>query len=454
MNDLNELNNNPGLLRKLGLKSAFFVLTGSMIGSGVFLVASDIGKVLSSPWLALSVWVIAGIISLAGALIFAELGTMYPDAGGQYVFLKKAFNPLLAFLFGWTVVLVIQTGSIAAVAVAFSIFLSQLVFLSPLAVKIFASFAVIVLTLLNSFGIKRGSQVLDAITSLKILAMLIFAASVFFVPIHETSILVSSRSLDMPWTFSAFGVALIAAFWAYDGWNGLTYVSGEIVDPKKNIPWASFLGMTAVTTLYFLINYSYMRVLSAEGISGSQFVAADVARSMGGELAVKGMTFLVILSVIGCLNALILSGARVIYAMAHDKVLPQFLGKVNPKTHSPNWALTIQMLWTCLLIWSGSYDQLFTYVVFAAFIFYGLTAYGVMKLRRTQPNVDRPYKTPLYPYLPIAYLLFTILFTLNAIIEKPLESLAGLTIVLAGIPAYFMITGDHFLKRSLKRFFK
>lgn len=428
------------LLRRLGLFSSFIVCIGGVIGSGVFLVATDIARSVPSVWMSMLVWGVAGLISLAGALIFAELGAMFPKAGGQYVFLREAFHPVLAFLFGWTLVFIIQTGSIAAVAVAFSKFSSSFYVFTEFETNIVASLLIVVLTLCNSFGIEKGSWFLDAITSFKIVAIVFFIIAAFFtfgsVP-QQTSDLLSGFTSSSTITLSSFGVAMVAAFWAFDGWYALTFVAGEIKDPGKNIPRATMLGIVFVTFLYMLVNLSYFQVLDIPTVQASEFVAADAAKMMGGDFAVKLISILVIISVIGCLSAMIISGARVAYAMGKDRVLPTALAYVSPKNHSPNVALGLQMVWSIVLVWSGRFDQLFTYVVFAAFIFYGLTAYAVIHLRnKKDAEVIRLYKVPFYPWLPIGYILFCAVFTLNSIIEKPWEAIAGIIIVLLGLPAY------------------
>lgn len=423
------------LVRKLGFSSSYFLSLGSVIGSGIFLVATDISKSVPSPMAAMLVWLVAGAISLAGALIFAELGTMFPRAGGQYVFLREAFHPLLSFLFGWTVVFVIQTGSIAAVAVAFGRFTGSFMTLDDNQISWIATGVTIALTLYNLMGIKRGAQLLDVLTSGKIAALVIFILIIFGI---SSGGFVTPVTFDMQGTtLSLFGVAMLGAFWAFDGWYSLTFVAGEIQNPEKNIPKATLYGLFTVIALYMLVSLAYFKVMSVDQIVNSTLVAGDAAKIVAGPLGGTLIGVLLLVSAFGCLNTMVISGARVIYAMGHDNLLPKTLAVVNPKTHSPNRALIFQMLWSILLIWSGRYDQLFTYVVFAGFIFYGLTAYGVIHLRKTKPELPRPYKVPLYPVLPIVYVLFTIGFTVNSLIEKPQESLWGLAIIASGIPAYW-----------------
>ncbi len=419
------------LSRRLKLGSACAVTAGSVIGSGVFLVAAEIARVVPSPTAALSVWVVAGLISLMGGLIFAELGAMYPQAGGQYRYLTEAFPPWLGFLFGWALILVIQSGSIAAVAVSFSRFFGQIVVMTPVQEKIVAALVVLAATGLNAIGVKEAAGVLDVVTILKALALLLIGSLAFFAP--PAAAMAPSTAVV---TFSGYGVALIAAFWSFDGWNNLGFVAGEIVEPSRNLPKAAIIGIVGVGLLYLGCNLAYSRWLTVDAIAGSSFVAADAVRNALGSGAVPWLSGLVALSALGCVNGLTLGGARVIYAMGRDDSLPEAFGRLTAR-HVPLVALLAQMAWTLVLIFSGTYDQLFTYVVFAAFLFYGLTAVAMLRLRKTRPKAERPYRVPLYPWLPLGYVAFTTVFTLNAIVEKPTEALAGTAIVLSGLPVWW-----------------
>jgi APA family basic amino acid/polyamine antiporter len=350
---------------------------GAVIGSGVFLVASDIMTAVPSPVPGLSVWVVAGLLSLLGGLTFAELGAMFPGAGGQYVYLREAFGPLPAYLYGWSCFWVIQAGSIAAVAIAFAQYSSSFVPMGPVGVKLTASLVILLLTGLNSLNVEKGAAVLDAVTGAKALALVAIGAAGFFLPV--------SGGLSGSWAFSApsYGVALIAAFWAYDGWNNVTFVAGEIKEPQRNVPLALALGLAGVTLLYFFANLTYLRLLPVSAVAASKFVAADAARVFGGDAAARLMSAVVLMSTFGCVNGMILAGPRVTYAMAEDGRLPAWLSFIHPRWRVPTNALLVQGAWSILLVWSGRYDQLFTYVVCAAFIFYGLTGAGVLVLRRS-----------------------------------------------------------------------
>lgn len=422
------------LLRALGPWSCVSVVAGSVIGSGVFLVASDIMRAVPDPSAALSVWAVAGLATLLGGLVFSELGAMLPGAGGQYVYLKEAFGPRLGFLFAWTHILILAPGTVAALAVAFGQFSGGLVMLSPLAQQLLASAAIIALTLVNLRGVLKAAHVLNALTSLKVLALaaLALAAVAFWLLGRE------APSAEAPASFTAasYGVALIAAFWAYDGWTGLSQVAGEVKDPQRNIPFGYLAGLGGVAALYLAVNFGYTRVLGISQIAGSSFVAADAARAMQGETARLLVSLAVVVSTLGCLNAAIMTGARAAYAVAEDSVLPPVLKTIDPRTRVPSAALVLQCGVALALAWSGSYNQLFTYVVAAAFVFYALTALALLRLRRTQPKRERPYRVPLYPALPLGYLALCAAFLLNTVRETPRESLVGLGIVAIGLPAY------------------
>jgi len=430
------------LVRALGLISASNVVIGCTIGSGVFLVATDISKSVASPWAALSVWVVAGLLSLVGGLVFAELGAIFPAAGGQYVYIKEAFGPLPGFLYSWTWTLVILPGMMAAIAVGFAQFASGVWPMSQGQANVVASVAIAFLTLINLWGVKKGASLLDFLTSIKVLALVAFAAAgLFFFGRAAGSHPLSNPSSIQHFTFSKYGVALIAAFWAYDGWNQLSQVAGEIKNPQRNVPLASFGGIVTVMVLYVACNLTYFRVLGADRIIATQSVGAETARMLWGSIGGRGIEFIMILSALGCLNGTLMAGARVTYAAAESGNFPTFLGYVHPRYKVPTGALVFQMIWAILLVWTGRYDQLYTYVISASFIFYGLTAASLIWLRRKLPRLERPYRLPFYPWLPLAYLLFTVAFVVNSFVERPRESLIGFGIVLVGIPAYYFFTG-------------
>jgi APA family basic amino acid/polyamine antiporter len=424
------------LVRGLGTGSAFAVVVGAVIGSGVFLVAADIGASVPSPVWGVAVWIAAGLISLIGGLTFAELGGRLPGTGGQYVYLREAFGPQIAFLFGWTLFLVIQAGSIAAVAAAFAAVLGDLVPLSAADRLVIASAVIGASTLVHLLGVRRGGLVLDVLSALKVLAL---------VGLGITGLVLSSRSIhDLPATptpgAAPFGVALIAAFWAYDGWNNVSYLAGEVRNPRRSVPLAMVGGIAIVGILYVLLNLAIHLALSPDELARSAHPAIDAATRLAGSGAGTAILCCILLSTVGCVHGLVMAGARVPYAMARDGVVPEALARLTPHTHVPSAALVLQMAWSIVLVVSGTYDQLFTYVIAAAFVFYGLCAAAVIVLRRRSPDAERAFSVPLYPWVPLAYALFCAAFVINACREKPLASLAGLGIVASGVPAYAWFT--------------
>jgi len=424
------------LVRGLGAGSALAVVVGAVIGSGVFLVAADIRASVSASFWGLAVWIAAGLLSLIGGLTFAELGGRFPGVGGQYVYLREAFGPRIAFLFGWTVFLVIQAGSIAAVAAAFAGVLGDLVPLSAADRILVASSVIGASTAVHLLGVRRGGLVLDVLSALKVVAL---------VGLGVAGLVLSGRSIGdlsvapMP-DAAPFGVALIAAFWAYDGWNGVGYLAGEVQNPRRIVPLAMVGGIAIVGALYVLTNLAIHLALPPDELARSVHPAVDAATRLVGSSGGTAIALCILLSTVGCAHGLVMAGARVPYAMARDGVVPGLLARLTPHTRVPSAALVLQMVWSIVLVVSGTYDQLFTYVIAAAFVFYGLCAVAVIVLRRRAPSAERVFSVPLYPWIPLAYATFCAAFVINACREKPLASLAGLGIVASGIPAYAWLT--------------
>jgi basic amino acid/polyamine antiporter, APA family len=424
------------LVRGLGAGSALAVVVGAVIGSGVFLVAADIRASVSASLWGLAVWIAAGLLSLIGGLTFAELGGRFPGAGGQYVYLREAFGPRIAFLFGWTLFLVIQAGSIAAVAAAFAGVLGDLVPLSAAGRILVASSVIGASTAVHLLGVRRGGLVLDLLSALKVVAL---------VGLGVAGLVLSGRSIGdlsgapMP-DAAPFGVALIAAFWAYDGWNNVGYLAGEVQNPRRIVPLAMVGGIAIVGVLYVLTNLAIHLAMPPDELARSVHPAIDAATRLVGSGGGTAIALCILLSTVGCAHGLVMAGARVPYAMARDRVVPGLLARLTPHTRVPSAALVLQMVWSIVLVVSGTYDQLFTYVIAAAFVFYGLCAVAVIVLRRRAPTAERVFSVPLYPWVPLAYAAFCAAFVINACREKPLASLAGLGIVASGIPAYAWLT--------------
>jgi APA family basic amino acid/polyamine antiporter len=424
------------LRRELNLSSATALVISSAMGSAVFLVAADIAKVLPSNPGALAVWLVAAFGSLLGGLVFAELGALFPGTGGPYVYLSEAIHPLAGFLNGWSIALIVQPASIAAVAFSFAQFSAYLIPMPGNTMKAVACVTVIASTAVNLWGLRASAGVVNFLTLLKVLAAVGIAVAGLCLPSPVSSPW-SSGANPASWGFSSFGIALIAAFWAFDGWNDVCFVAGEIDNPQRNIPLSLGIGIGTVAALYLALNAAYFRFLTPAQIAASSFPAADAAHVFGGDWAVRFVILAVVFSTLGCLNATILAGARVSFAMADDGVLPRAVAYVSPSHHTPATALVVQMLLTLAFLITGRYDQLFTYVIFAAFLFYLLTAVALMRLRGKRPALARPYRIPGYPWTPLLYIVLVAAFLANAFWTKPFESLVGALILALGIPVYY-----------------
>ncbi len=477
-----EANTSTGFKKELGLFDSTMIVIGSMIGSGIFIVSADIARTVGSPALLILVWVITGIITIIGAMSYGELASMMPFAGGQYVYIREAYNPLMGFLYGWTLFLVIQTGTIAAVAVAFAKFLAVIFpSLSPsntlftiLGLKIssgqLVAIAVIVLlTIVNSRGVKEAKRVQDLFTITKTLALI--GVILLGIIVGSNSEAISANFTNM-WNGStthlknglidyiepitgfavvvAIGVSMVGSLFSSVAWENITFIAAEVKNPHRNVPMSLFLGTLIVTILYILANVAYLMVLPLVGNPtandvaglGIQFAAEDrvgtaAAHFFFGDVAVVIMALLIMVSTFGCVNGLILSGARVYYAMAKDNLFFKSTALLNSKS-VPGKALIFQAVWASLLCLSGSYGQLLDYVVCTVLIFYILTIIGVFILRKRRPDIERPHKTFAYPLFPILYIIFASVISLILLIYKPDYTWPGLIIVIIGIPVYFI----------------
>jgi APA family basic amino acid/polyamine antiporter len=468
--------------RGLGLLDSTMIVIGSMIGSGIFIVSADIGRTVGAPGYLLLVWLITGVMTIIAALSYGELAGMMPHVGGQYAYLREAYNPFVAFLYGWTLFLVIQTGTIAAVAVAFAKFTGVLlpwfseknILFSAgnfhiTAAQLLAIASVILLTYINMRGLKEGKIVQNIFTSTKIIALLGFILLALFIGKNATAIAANFDNFwSATWTqvtdgkilsivpltgwmlLSAIGVAMVGSLFSADAWNNITFTAGEVMNPKRNIPLSLALGTGTVILIYILANVGYLLALPLTGYPGArdvigrgiQFATSDrvgtaAASVIFGEGAAIIMAVMIMISTFGCNNGLILAGARVYYAMAKDKLFFKSAGILNKKS-VPGTALVVQCIWTCLLCISGTYSDLLDYVVFAVLLFYILTVIGIFILRKKQPKVKRPYKAFGYPVVPAIYILLAAAISIDLLIFKPQYTWPGLGIVMLGIPVYFV----------------
>lgn len=479
--------------KALNLLDATLIVSGSMIGSGIFIVAADMGRMVGGPGWMLLLWVITGVMTIFAALSYGELAGMFPRAGGQYVYLREAYNPLVGFLYGWSLFAVIQTGTIAAVAVAFAKYTGQIFpvfsetnvlltigenadgtpFFKLTAAQLLGIFSVVVLTFVNSRGIDYGKVIVRLFTSAKLIALfgIILLGLVIYRSMEAWQLNTEdfwrygTYSMDTttgqevfttltPFALlSAIGVGLVGSLFSSDAWNNVTFIAADIDHPRRNIPRSLFLGTAIVIGIYLLVNLAYLNLLPFHGdpqgatafdkgiifAENDRVGTAAVGQMFAGS-AVTIMAILIMVSTFGCNNGLVLAGARVYQAMARDGL---FFGRLkeNNRFGVPSHALWTQCLWASLLCLSGKYGDLLDYVMFAVMLFYILTILGIFILRRKRPEVERPYRAFGYPIVPAIYILLATAFCVNIIFMKPMYAFPGLVVVLLGVPVYFFWKG-------------
>ena len=428
----------PKLARVFTLLDATMINAGGIIGSGIFMVPATIALLTGSTSLILAVWVFGGLISLFGALSIAELGAAMPRAGGQFVYLNEAYGPVWGYLYGWSCVAVINTASIAAVGVAFSEYLSFFFPLSTMGIKSVAILSVILLTIINILDVKSGARAQNIFTLLKIGAILgIISLGLVMDGGSAENIQPFYPDRPLPALVGPLGLAMVSVLWTYDGWIFITYVAGEVKNPGRNIPLSLVFCMLIVISIYLLINFVFTYTLGIGAMGTSTLVASDSAFIFLGEKGAVLVSIIILISLLGANNGFILTSARINYAMARNRLFFQQAAKVHPKFKSPANALIIQAVWACALTFSGTYNQLITYIIFASWIFYAMSCAAVIILRKKRPEMKRPYKTPGYPYIPIIFILFAVFLTFNTILEAPRDAAVGAGIILAGLPLYF-----------------
>jgi APA family basic amino acid/polyamine antiporter len=479
---------NTEFVQAITLTDATMLVAGSMIGSGIFITSAAMARSVGSPMWLLIAWALTGVITLLGALSYGELAAMFPRAGGQYVFLRESMGPLMGFLYGWTLFLVIQTGTIAAVAVAFGRFLGVLwpaigpdryawfpqanfcasllgctdpanaiqLGLSPQRLVALAS--IVVLTWINLRGVREGKLVQTSLTLIKTGALALLIILGLTVGRNATAIAANfgrnfSSGVDVTGAFVvAFGAALVGSLFSSDAWNNVTFAAAEVQNPKRNLPLALLLGTGLVTVLYVMANVAYLNVLPMSGVQhGATAIARGVSHATQDRVATAALEVIfgsagatimaaaILISTFGCNNGLILAGARVYYAMARDRLFFRRVGTLNQR-RVPAAGLIVQSIWVALLCLTGSYNQLLNYVIFAALVFYALTTIGLFILRAKRPHVERPYRTVGYPVLPALYIVLTTVVMLLILISPSTrqDAFLGLAIVILGIPVYFL----------------
>src|SRR5215470_11506426 len=485
---------NPELVKGLGLTSATTLVMGSMIGSGIFIVSAEIAREVNSPGLLIMAWVVTGFMTIVGALSYGELAAMMPHAGGQYVYLRESLGPLWGFLYGWTLFLVIQTGTIAAVGVAFGKFLGHFfpaisaghwivhiakvptfhigqIALGGMDVglnrqNLVAIVVVVLLTIVNLYGIKTGAAVQNVFTIAKVFALAALVVAGIFVGRNPQAIAANFTDFwRLGAAHSASGTALgpfvgiltivavaqVGSLFSSDAWNNVTFTAGEVKNPRRNLPLSLAMGTGVVTALYIAANFIYLTVLPLDGnpngvdvmARGIKYATSDrvgtaALQQMFGDSGAGLMAAAILISTFGCCNGLILAGARVYYAMAKDGLFFKAVGTVNPKYKTPAVSLVVQGIWTCILCLTGTYNDLLNYVIFAVLVFYILTIAGLFVLRYKRPDAERPYRAIGYPVLPAIYIVMALFIDVVLLRYKPQYTWPGLIIVLLGIPVYLI----------------
>ena len=431
----------PELSRVLGLFSIVGIVVGTMIGSGIFINPAKVAKDVGTPELMMAVWIVGGLLSFFGALSVAELGGAFSQAGGIYIYLREAYGPFIAFLFGWTLFLVVEAGTLATLAVGFSTkYLPYFVRLSPLQGKGVAVALIAILAMVNTMGVKKGAWVMNFLTSIKFIALIGVCAVVFIFAKGNTANFLSPSSGAQPaggGVLGSFGVALVAALWAYKGWESSTFSAGEIRNPQKKLPLGLFIGTASVVFLYILANLAYLYVFPAPQMAQSDRIAADAMQAAVGPVGALIIALIILTSITGTCNGHLLTSPRAFYAMAKDGLFLKSVAKIHPKYLTPHVAIIVLAFWGILLSTSGTFEQLFTYVIFGYWIFMGLTVAGVIILRKKRPDLPRPYKTWGYPVTPLLFILSSVFLTLNSLIRTFWNSFAGLGVIAVGIPVYF-----------------
>jgi basic amino acid/polyamine antiporter, APA family len=439
----------PELTRGLNAWDTTLLVLGLVLGGGIFLTPSAIARSLpSGPWI-LGVWVAGGLLSVCGGLVFAELGAMMPRAGGMYLYIRDAYGALPGFLYAWTAYFVILAGADAAVAVGFSEYLSvffpglgtsRLVLqaggLAISAGQLVAVAAILLLSATHYVGIREGSRIQGFFTALIVAALLGIVIGGIIAPAPPASgSLAAARSAPIPIT--AVGTAMVAVFWVYYGWNEIAAVAGEVARPRRNIPLALLLGTALVTLLYVGANAIFLKAIPVAELATAARPAELASRRLFGDAATTALSLAVTAAAFGCISASIAPAPRIVYALSRDGLFPQPFGRTHPRFHTPAFAIAVQAVWMSVLCLSGRYDQLYTYATFAVILAYTASGAALFVFRRRHPEWARPYRCWGYPAVPLVFLVASILLAINTLREQPRETLAGLAIVLAGLPVYF-----------------
>ncbi|MGE0100721.1 MAG: APC family permease [Blastocatellales bacterium] len=426
--------------RKLTLFDATMIVISGIIGSGIFINPYIVAQSVGTPFLIIAVWVAGGLIALAGAFVFAELSTVMPRVGGQYAFFREAFHPLVAFLHGWSLLFIIQSGATAGVAVAFAKYLQPLLdvpkeWITPMAVAILLGLAGF-----HALGIKPGAILINVITFGKTVAIAALIIGAFLLTKQSGITLepLTPPGMQGAGLVSAFFAGLVPAMFSYGGWQNLNFVSEEVKDPLRNLPRAILIGVICVIAVYVSANVAYVHVLSAPALAATETPAADMASRLAGPAGAKVISALIVISTFGFINLSLLAAPRVYYAMGADGVFFRFIGRLSPKYHAPTAAILLQGVLAALFAISNRYDELVRYAVFADWIFFALAGVALMVFRKTMPEAPRPQPVPFYPVVPILFVLVGLGIVLNTFITDWANARNGAIIIALGVPVYFI----------------
>jgi APA family basic amino acid/polyamine antiporter len=436
----NETTPAKGLPRVLGLWDIVSIVIGGVIGSGIFLVPKDMAVAVQVPLLILAVWVVGGVLSFFGALAFGELGASIPEAGGAYVFLRESYGSMIGFLFGWTLFLVIDSGAIATLTVAFtSKYLTHFFPLSAAVQKLISLAFIVFLVGVNYAGVRWGANLQNLLTVIKFGALVGICGVIFLFakgqPANFVSPSVGTFSGNL---LSSFGIALVASLWAFKGWESATYSAGETKNPQRNLPLGLFIGILACIAIYILAQLAYLYVIPAGEIAKSDRIAADAMALVVGPIGASIISFIILFSIMGATNQNFLCSPRVYYAMAKDGIFFKILANVHPKFRTPHVSIIAMGVWSMVLVlFFGTFENLFSYVIFGQWIFFGLTVAAVFILRKRRPDMPRPYKTWGYPVTPAIFILAALYISINSLLTAFGNSMKGLAIIVLGLPFYF-----------------
>jgi len=428
----------PGLKRALTMFDLTMIAIGASVGSGIFLTPALVANALPSPLWILGVWAAGGIVALCGALTYAELGAMMPRAGGFYVFLTEAYGGLFGFLFGWAYFLVVNTGSLAALAIAFSTYFGYFVPLGSTGTLVVAISGIVLVTVLNVIGVKAGGIFSDVFTVLKLIGLGVLIVAGIGWGSSQTTDFAQPLSLPPGELGSALALAMVSVLWSIGGFQHATFTAAEAVNPQKTIPRALILGTVVIMVVYLLANVSYMFLLPLSSVASSERVAADAMRVVLGGFGGGFIALTIFISTFGTTGIYTLTAPRIYFAMAQDGVFFKKVAEVHPRFRTPAYSIIFQSTWAIVLIlfW-GTYESLISYVVFTDWIFFGLAAASVFIFRRRRPDAERPYKTTWYPITPLFFTGVSIWFVANTLIGKPAESWAGMLFLALGVPVYY-----------------